>query len=62
MGFQDMNILFIVIFSVVILGGIAIFIVAIASIFSPKFQGKWWENKLRLPSIWLMRLKMISKI
>ena len=47
MGFQDMNILFIVIFSVVILGGIAIFIVAIASIFSPKFQGKMMGKQIK---------------
>ena len=40
MKFQDMNILFIVIFSVIILTSIGIFIVVIASIFSPKFQGK----------------------
>ena len=47
MEFQDMNILFIVIFSVVILGGIAIFIVVIASIFSPKFQGKMMGKQIK---------------
>ena len=47
MKFQDMNILFIVIFSVIILTSIGIFIVVIASIFSPKFQGKMMGKQIK---------------
>lgn len=47
MEFQDMNILFIVIFSVIILTSIGIFIVVIASIFSPKFQGKMMGKQIK---------------